>query len=133
MRIFITLAMTLALAGCSAGDKANEQQQAAPAAPAAPSAPTSTASNIDPDKVEVRFQIAKASLPATLTAEPSAKDLATRREIVGKDLAAVVGALKVPGPGTIGGPKCFKVCENQCFGIGDSQTCVPQCHIECID
>jgi hypothetical protein len=127
MRIFITLGMAVALINCSAADKGGEQQQSTPGAA------TSAAPRIDPDKVEVRFQIAKASLPATLTAEPSAKDQAARTPITGKDLAALSGVIKDRVPiGTVG-PKCFRVCETQCFGAGESQTCVPRCHIECID
>lgn len=129
MRTFILLGMTAVLASCSAAEERHEQQQSAPAAATTPAA------QIPADKVEVRFLIAKASLPATLTAEPSAKDQAvTRTPVVGKDLAALSDALRGRVPiGSLGGPKCFKVCENNCFGIGENQTCVPQCHIECID
>jgi hypothetical protein len=127
MRIFITLGMAVALINCSAANKDRDQQQSTSGAA------TDAAPKIDPDKIEVRFQIAKASLPATLTAGPLAKDQAARTPIMGKDLAALAGAIKDRVPiGTVG-PKCFRVCETQCFGIGENQTCVPQCHIECID
>ena len=127
MRIFITLGMALALISCSGRDKANQKEQSAPGAA------TATAPTLDPNMFEIRFQVAKGSLPAMLTAEPSAKDLAARTEIVGKDLAAVAGVIGIQIPKGGVGPKCFRVCENQCFGAGENQTCVPRCHIECID
>ena len=47
----------------------------------------------------MRFLVAKATLPASLTQEPSAKDRVARTEIIGKDLAALEGrfAKKVSG------------------------------------
>ena len=125
MRIIVLLGICATLAGCSAAEKRSEQQ----------SAPTSTISKearIPADKVEVRFLLAKAALPASLTQEPSAKDRVARTEITGKDLAVLEGAIRGKGIGSVG-PKCFRVCETQCFGAGENQTCVPRCRIECID
>ena len=126
MRIIVLLGICATLVGCSAAEKRSEQQQSAP------NAATSKEARIPADKVEVRFLVAKATLPASLTQEPSAKDGVARTEIIGKDLAALEGAIRGKGIGSVG-PKCFRVCETQCFGAGENQTCVPRCHIECID
>jgi hypothetical protein len=122
----VIAAAVAALVGCSAADKSHEPQQSAP------TAATSAEPKIPADKVEVRLLVSKAALPATLTTEPSAKDQAARTTITGKDLAVLEGAIRGKGLGSVG-PKCFRVCETQCFGAGESQTCVPRCHIECID
>lgn len=131
MKLLSVISLALLLWACGAQKKDEAPKQDAPVN-ATSTAAAEGSEKVNPDSVELRISIPKASLPATMSALGNKEETA-RPKVAGADLAKLRTMLANFGGKNGTESTCFTVCEPECHevGGGTGTVCYNHCHREC--
>ena len=127
------ISLICALLVLSACDAQQPAEKALPIAATETSAKSAAGESVDPNTVELRISIPKASLPQAMSAINTKTEETARPRLAITDATNIRTMLGQLGLHNGTDSTCFRVCEPECHevGGGTGTVCHSHCHREC--